>query len=131
TWSGDPMDASLDIRAVYKVETSASALMAAQTSGMDASETGKFRQRLPFLVYLNIGGEITQPELSFNIDMSEDERGAVGGQVYSRIQQIDQQEDERNRQVFSLLVLNRFFPDSGSDGSDGGAMALARNNLNQ
>jgi translocation and assembly module TamB len=57
--------------------------------------------------------------------------GAIGGQVYSRIKQIDQQEDERNRQVFSLLVLNRFFPDSGSDGSGGGAMALARNNLNQ
>lgn len=131
TWSGDPMDASLDIRAIYKVETSASALMAAQTSGMDASEVGRFRQRLPFLVYLNVGGEIMQPELSFNIDMPEEERGAIGGQVYSRVRQVDQQEDERNRQVFSLLVLNRFFPDSGSDGSGGGAMALARDNLNQ
>lgn len=131
TWSGDPMDASLDIRAVYQVETSASALMAAQTSGMDSSETGRFRQKLPFMVYLNVGGEITKPNLTFNIDMPEDDRGAIGGQVYSRIRQIDQQEDERNRQVFSLLVLNRFFPDSGSDGSGGGAMALARNNLNQ
>lgn len=131
TWSGDPMDANLDIRAVYQVETSASALMAAQTSGMDSSEAGRFRQRLPFLVYLNVGGEITRPNLTFNIDMPEDERGAIGGQVYSRIRQIDQQEDERNRQVFSLLVLDRFFPDSGSDGSGGGAMALARNNLNQ
>lgn len=130
-WAGDPMDANLDIRAIYKVETSATALMAAQTSGMDTSEAGKFRQRLPFLVYLNVGGEMTQPELSFNIDMPEEERGAIGGQVYSRLQQIDSQEDERNRQVFSLLVLNRFFPDSGSDGSGGGAMALARNNLNQ
>lgn len=131
TWSGELMDASLDIRAVYEVETSASALMAAQTSGMDPSDASKFRQRLPFLVYLNVGGEITQPNLSFNIDMPEDERGAIGGQVYSRIRQIDQQEDERNRQVFSLLVLDRFFPDAGSDGSGGGAMALARNNLNQ
>lgn len=131
TWSGDPMDASLDIRAIYRVETSASSLMAAQTSGMDVSEAGRFRQRLPFLVYLNIGGEITQPELSFNIDMPEEERGAIGGQVYNRLQQIDSQEDERNRQVFSLLVLNRFFPDSGSDGSGGGVMAVARNNLNQ
>lgn len=131
SWAGDPMDASLDIQSIYKVETSASALMAAQTSGMDASEAGRFKQRLPFLVYLNIGGEIMQPDLSFNIDMPEDERGAIGGQVYSRIRQIDQQEDERNRQVFSLLVLNRFFPDSGSDGSGGGAMAMARNSLNQ
>lgn len=130
-WSGDPMDATLDIRAIYRVKTSAIPLMAAQTSGMDASEASRFRQRLPFLVYLNIGGEMTQPELSFNIDMPEEQRGAIGGQVYSRLQQLDSQEDERNRQVFSLLVLNRFFPESGSDGSNGGSMAIARDNLNQ
>lgn len=130
-WAGDPMDAALDIRAVYKVETSASALMAAQTSGADASQTGRFRQRLPFLVYLNVGGEMMQPELSFSIDMPENERGAIGGQVYGRVQQVNQQEDEKNRQVFSLLVLNRFFPDSGSDGSGGGTAAIARDNLNQ
>ena len=32
--------------------------------------------------------------------------------------------------MFSLLVLNRFYPDSGSDGSSGGFASMARNNLN-
>ena len=130
TWGGDIFDASLDMRARYSVETSASALMAAQTSGTSASQREPFKQVLPFEVYLNVGGELMQPQLSFGLDMPEEEQGAIGGQVYSRIQQVNQQEAELNKQVFSLLVLNRFYPEPGSDGSGGGAMAMARDNLN-
>lgn len=131
TWAGDPLDAVLDIRAIYRVETAASSLMAPASGSFDAGMNNRFRQQLPFLVYLNIDGELMQPILTFNLDMPEDEQGAIGGQVYGRVQQLNQQEEELNKQVFSLLVLNRFFPQSGSDGSQGGAMALARNNINQ
>lgn len=130
-WAGDPLDALLDIRAIYRVEAAASSLMASSSGSFDAGTTNRFRQQLPFLVYLNIDGELMEPVLTFNLDMPEEEQGAVGGQVYGRVQQINEQEDELNKQVFSLLVLNRFFPESGSDGSGGGAMALARNNINQ
>ncbi|WP_235982447.1 translocation/assembly module TamB domain-containing protein [Gelidibacter maritimus] len=130
TWSGDPFDAKLDISALYEVKTSASALMAPTTSNLDASAKGKFRQVLPFYVYLNIDGQLTEPKINFNLDMPKDEQGAIGGQVYGRVQQLNQQEDELNRQVFSLLVLNRFYPDPGSDGSTGGVASIARDNLN-
>lgn len=131
TWSGDIFDADLDVRAAYNVETSASSLMATQTAGADASVQGKFRQELPFLVYLNIEGELLQPKISFNLDMPESEQGAIGGAVYGRIQQLNSQEQELNKQVFSLLVLNRFFPESISDGSGGGGAAgIARDNIN-
>jgi len=36
-----------------------------------------------------------------------------------------------NKQVFSLLAFNRFFPTTGSDGSSGGASIVGRNNVNQ
>ncbi len=130
TWSGDPFDAKLDVRAIYDVEASASPLMASQTSGADPSVKNKYRQVLPFYVYLNVDGELMQPKISFNLDMPEDEQGSVGGQVYGRIQQLNQQENELNKQVFSLLVLNRFYPEPGSDGSRGGAASIARDNLN-
>lgn len=130
SWSGDPFDAKLDVKAIYKVEASASALMAPISSGLDPSVKGKYRQVLPFYVYLNIDGELEKPKISFDLDMPETEQGAIGGQVYGRIQQINQQEDELNRQVFSLLVLNRFYPDPGSDGSGGGIATVARDNLN-
>ena len=130
-WAGDPMDADLNITAVYEVETSASALMAPQLTSADLDVKDRYRQELPFLVYLNINGSIVQPKISFGLDMPEDEQGAIGGQVYGRVQQVNQQENELNKQVFSLLVLNRFFPDSGSDGSSGGTLSFARDNLNE
>lgn len=130
TWSGDPFDAELDVRAIYNVETSASALMASQISGADPSVRNKYRQVLPFNVYLNIDGELLEPKISFGLDMPEEEQGALGGQVYGRVQEVNAQEGELNRHVFSLLVLNRFYPDSGSDGSSGGFATLARDNLN-
>ena len=130
TWSGDPFDADLNIKASYKVETSASGLMASSTSGTDISTQTQFRQEVPFLVYINIDGELMKPLISFNLDIPEASRGAVGGQVYSQVQQLNQQENELNKQVFSLLVLNRFFPSSSSDGSGGGTATIARDNLN-
>lgn len=131
TWQGNPQDAKLDVTAVYKVETSASPLMSSLTSGQDISQTKKYQQVLPFVVYLNVDGELLEPQLSFGLDMPRDEQGALGGAVYGRVQQLNQQEDELNRQVFSLLALNRFFPDTGSDGSSGGTAAIARDNVNR
>src|SRR5690606_4285876 len=64
-------------------------------------------------------------------DMPEESRGDIGGQVYGRIQQVNQEDEVLNKQVFSLLVLGRFYPDSGSDGSSGGIVNVARDNLNQ
>lgn len=131
TWQGDPMDAKLNVTAIYELETSASPLMSSVTSGQDKSVTGKYRQVLPFLVYLNVDGEILEPSLSFGLDMPEAEQGSLGGAVYSRVKQLNQQEAELNKQVFSLLALNRFYPDSGSDGSSGGTGAIARDNVNK
>jgi hypothetical protein len=130
-WAGNPLDADLNITAVYEVEAAAAGLMASQLQGADLSDKDQYRQELDFLVYLKIGGEISAPKLSFGLDMPEGEQGSLGGQVYGRVQQINQQENELNKQVFSLLVLNRFFPTTGSDGSGGGTLSFARDNLNE
>ncbi|GAA0878255.1 translocation/assembly module TamB domain-containing protein [Algoriphagus jejuensis] len=131
TWNGDPIDATLDIQAIYEVETSAADLMASQLSGSSTEVKNQYQQRLKFRVYLNVKGELLKPEISFALDMPESERGAFGGNVYSRVLQINGEEDELNKQVFSLLVLDRFFPSQGSDGSGGGAEAMARNSASQ
>jgi hypothetical protein len=130
-WTGDPYDAQLDVKARYTVETSASALMAAQTSGSNLGTQQRFRQELPFQVYVNVEGELMAPEIAFRLDMPEDEQGYASGQVYGRLQQLNDQPGALNKQVFSLLVLNRFFPTAGADGSSGGAVGVARDNINQ
>src|SRR5690606_5499945 len=87
TWSGDPLETHLDLKAMYNVETSASALMASQTVGVSEEVMRSYRQELPFMVYLNIDGELLSPELSFQLDMPEESQGALGGNVYGYIQQ--------------------------------------------
>ena len=130
-WSGDPYDAKMDVTAIYEIETSAAPLMSAISYGQDSGVSGRYQQAAPFLVYLNIDGQLMEPELSFGLDMPENAQGTFGGAVYGRIQQLNEQESELNKQVFSLLALNRFYPTTGSDGSSGGAVALARNNVNK
>ncbi|WP_197496119.1 translocation/assembly module TamB domain-containing protein [Maribacter hydrothermalis] len=130
-WSGDPFDAKMDVTAIYEIETSASSLMSSISYGTDSNVSGSYQQLTPFLVYLNIDGQLTQPEISFALDMPESAQGNFGGAVYGRIQQLNEQESELNKQVFSLLALNRFYPTTGSDGSSGGAVSIARNNVNK
>ena len=130
-WSGDPYDARMDVTAIYEIETSASSLMSSISYGSDNSASGIYQQATDFLVYLNIDGQLTKPEISFALDMPENEQGNFGGAVYGRIQQLNEQESELNKQVFSLLALNRFYPTSGSDGSSGGAISIAKNNVNK
>lgn len=130
TWTGSPMDADLDVSAIYAVKASPAGLMGGGARGMSEEDRNRFKQKLPFLVSLNVGGSIDKPLLSFGLDMEEESKGAMEGSVYSRIRQMQDDEGERNKQVFSLLVLNRFFPE-GSDGGGGGFASMARDNLNQ
>ena len=130
-WTGDLMGAKLDLTAIYKVKTAASDLMADQISGGDASQQTRYRQQLPFEVLLNIDGTILKPEISFGLNMPEDQRGALGGNVYARIQQINDNEAELNNQVFSLLVLNKFAPVEGSGATGNTTSQAARSSVSQ
>ncbi len=130
TWAGDPLDATLDITAIYRIRTSAAGLMTAAAAGGSRENMAQYRQELPFLVYLMINGELLSPLISFRMDMPEDQRGAAGGSVYAQVQQLNNREGELNRQVFSLMVLNRFFPD-GDNAGGGSTAAMARSSVSQ
>lgn len=123
-WTGDPMDAEVDITAIYTVRASAVDLVADQV-GDEARQ--QYRRALPFQVYLNMSGKLLSPDISFALDMPEDQRGAFGGVVYQQIQRVNEIETERNKQVFALLVLNRFLPENPFDlGEGAGLTATAR-----
>jgi hypothetical protein len=125
SFNGDAMNADLDITAKYTVFTSASGLVADQLSSKSELERNQYRQRLPFEVYMQIKGELLQPEITFRLDMPEAERNAFGGSVYNRIKQINQITSELNKQVMGLLVLNSFIPDQPT-ASDGGGVDVGR-----
>jgi hypothetical protein len=126
TWSGDPLNAQMDIGAVFEVETAPIDLMSAQLVSADQQTLGRLKQKLPFLVYLNIKGELLQPEISFRLDMEEQERSALDGMVYAQLLDINTRESDLNKQVFALLILKRFISDNpfdnqGASGFEGSA----------
>lgn len=132
TWSGDPLNAEMDIRAIYEVETSPIDLFSNQLTGADPAEANQYKQRLPFLVYLNITGELLQPEIGFELAMPMDERNAFGGSVYARLQDINTRESDLNKQVFALLILKRFIADNPFESQGaGGFESTARRSVSK
>jgi translocation and assembly module TamB len=110
TWAGDPLNATLDITALYQVETSPADLLINQ---VDASQDmSQYSQRLPFMVHLNVKGYLLKPDISFALDMPEQKRNALGGSVYAVLQDINTRETDLNKQVFALLILQQFVADN-------------------
>ncbi len=111
-WSGDPLNAVLDIRAIYEVETSPLDLIANQISTTDPNQLNSYKQRLPFLVYLILKGRVLEPDIRFQLDMPEDKQSAFQGSIYAKLQDINTRESDLNKQVFALLILKRFISDN-------------------
>jgi hypothetical protein len=129
-WSGNPLDATMNIRAIYEVETSPIDLFVGTQPSEEVPDT--YKQRLPFLVYLQIRGELLTPEISFLLDMPESERNAIGGVVYAKIRDVNTRESDLNKQVFALLVLKRFISDNPLESEAGsGAEGVARRSVSK
>lgn len=120
SWSGDPYDADLDVRAYYEVKANPNPIIAGPV---------QTTERVPVQVFLNVQGDLETPEVNFSLDIPQNERGEFG-QAYGAIQQLNTTTNDLNKQVFSLLVLKQFYPRSSNDGTDGGINNIARNNLN-
>ena len=130
TWAGDPMDATVDITAIYHARTAPMELVADQISGLDEAQRNRFRQQLPFLVYLQMEGQLMQPEISFAIELPEEERAGME-QVQTRLEMLEQNPSELNKQVFALLVLGRFIAEDPFASTGGGLASTARNSVSQ
>ena len=102
-WTGDINDADVDLRAVYRLRTSLYDLLAG--GGMDDDMANQFRRRVPVETVLILEDKLFNPSISFDIDVP-------GGDDNTRelIEREITTDQEMNRQVFSLLVLNRFMP---------------------
>lgn len=130
-WSGDPLAGELDLKAKYTLKTSASDLMTDQLAQSDATTLTKYKQALPFEVMLNINGELLKPEISFGIDMPASARQALDGNVYKRVRQLNANASELDKQVFSLIVLNRFLPQSFDQMDGSGSQNMARSSASK
>lgn len=127
-WTGEPTSAQIDVTAIYVANTAPLDLV----SGQMAGDPVVYRQKLPFDVYLMMKGELLKPVISFDIQLPSDKNYGVStdvvNTVQSRLIQLRQEPDNLNKQVFALLLLNRFvgedpFNNSASSSLDAGTFA--------
>ncbi|MEY8761900.1 translocation/assembly module TamB domain-containing protein [Chryseobacterium tongliaoense] len=135
TWTGEPTAATMDITAVYKTEAPPIDLVEQQLSGESASIMNQFKQRIPFNTLLKMKGELLKPQISFDIT-TEEKNNSVSSTVTDivdqKLTQLRTQESEMNKQVFALLLLNRFVGENPFESSAGlSAEAMARQSVSK
>ncbi len=117
-FAGEPTDARMDITAVYTVNTSSKDLLDNEVSSVDPLLANSFNQKIPFQVLLHLTGPLSKPTIKFDIQLAEET--TVGNSdlrttIENKLNQIRGDEAATNKQVFSLLLLNRFVSEQSSD----------------
>jgi len=100
-WSGSPYNALINIEARYGVRTSLYDLMYPDTIN------DIYKRRIQVDCILNMTDNLLNPNITFDVDLPNSDE-AIKTDVRNKIGVGNIQ--EMNRQVFGLLVLNRFFP---------------------
>lgn len=129
-WTGEPTSANISITAIYKTETAPLDLVSDQLGQVTPEVRNRYLQRIPFETELIMKGELMQPEISFDIVLPEGNNSVstdIINMTQTKLAQLRQQPTELNKQVFALLLLNRFVGENPFAQSGGPtASSLAR-----
>nr|WP_250431397.1 translocation/assembly module TamB domain-containing protein [Pontibacter ruber] len=103
SWNGDPLNGLMNIRATYTQITSLE----------DITQTGGFEdilnRRYPVTAVVDLKGPLLTPEIKLGLNFDEIP-AAAATIIEPLLNGIRNDENELNRQVFSLLVLRRLSP---------------------
>ncbi len=132
SWTGDPYGGEMNVTGLYKQFVSLRPLMISADSLV--LQTSQARRRYPTDVQLKLQGEVLTPDIEFDIDIKESpvfagyDFNSDKLAFYNRIQN---DADEMNRQVFSLIMLRRFSQDGAYFGqtASGNVSELLSNQL--
>lgn len=116
-FAGNPMDANLDVQAVYTVNSASLSDLNAGTSFTD--------NNVRVNCLLNIQGKAGDPQISFDLDLptvNEDEKQMVRKLIAT--------EEDMNMQIIYLLGVGRFYTFNAESQMEGGANMLATNSVN-
>ncbi len=112
SWSGDPAQGILDIQARYAASVPFSPLLIGQLSNQPDSAliAAEARRRYPVAVNLTLTGPMLTPTIGLGLDIAPQYPSSLQRYVTSLQSLVQTNEQELNKQVFSLLVLRSFSP---------------------
>ncbi|WP_255416586.1 translocation/assembly module TamB domain-containing protein [Flavobacterium sp. GSP6] len=130
-WTGEPTTADINITAIYKTEAAPIDLVNDQLGSVTTEVRNTYKQKIPFETALKMNGALLKPTISFDIVLPEGNNSVsteIINTTQAKLTQLRQQPDELNKQVFALLLLNRFIGENPFASQSGGATvsSLAR-----
>ncbi len=137
TFAGAPINAVANITAEYIALTSSKELLSNEVTDVSPTLSNSFNQKLPFRVVLYLTGPLTKPNINFDIQLPEESNflnGDLRTTIENKLLQIRSDPASINKQVFSLLLFNRFVSEQSSDffkGNGGDFNDLARQSVSQ
>ena len=130
-WTGEPTTADIKITAVYKSDVAPIDLLNDQLGSITPELRNTYKQKIPFETNLIMKGDLMKPEITFDIILPEGNNSVsteIINATQTKLTQLRQQPSELNKQVFALLLLNRFVGENPFASETGGisAESLAR-----
>lgn len=122
TWTGSPFDATIDVNAVYGIKTALNELLPESENGDKGNESVERGKKVPVECILSLSDRLANPNVKFAIAFP-----SMESQTRSYIESLFSSQDEINKQVFSLLLLNRFYKtndDSNQYGEKAGVASI-------
>lgn len=111
-WHGNPYEADLNVRALYKVRTSVAPLMEGSGSISTVPDNNSnVNQIVPVEAQLDLRGSLLAPDIKLNFDIAQQSSASsyIPG-LDEQVRKIKNDEQALNKQVVSLLVQNSFTP---------------------
>lgn len=110
TWYGNPYEGVMDLTAKYTEQVSIQPLVA--RTSVSEQESSLTRRRFPVDVIMNLRGELLSPEFDFGFDFSQfPSSGEIQTAISAFQSRIANDEQEMNRQVFSVIMTRSFSPE--------------------
>lgn len=107
-WYGDPYNADINVSAVYKLRASLYDLMGEFAEG--------YTSRVPVNLNLNLSNKLLNPNVDFSVTLPNADES-----MQSLVNSVLSTEEEKNKQAFALLVLNKFLPPSNRAATSSGS----------
>ncbi len=120
TWSGDPYGGRLNIEASYEQSVSMLPLVLNEVRE-ESKNNAEFNRLYPVNVLLQLTGNLLNPDIKLGISFKDYPRNSpvIRNAVLDFENRITTDEQEMNRQVFSLLILRQLSPPGNFSGVQG------------
>jgi hypothetical protein len=128
-WNGDPKDATISINASYSVRASPIDLVAGEMSDLTEADKNTYKERYPFTVVLKLRGAMLHPDISFEIQLEDKDKGILNGAVDAKLTMVNADPSAINKQVFALLVLGRFVQENPLQSASGSTETVVRSTV--